>query len=101
MTRIPIIDASNFSSQSCNYIVRVIPPPHSSRSSVKISRRIKALIVMAVVVYVLAHLIRAILSTMLRSNALLHPLRRSPASPRRTTRLESDEAETLKHRTRC
>ncbi len=56
---------------------------------------------MAVVVYVLAHLIRAILSTMLRSNALLHPLRRSPASPRRTTRLESDEAETLKHRTRC
>ncbi|KAA0018173.1 hypothetical protein F0A16_10615 [Salinicola corii] len=67
----------------------------------KISGRIKALIVMAVVVYVLAHVVRAMLSTMLRSNVLLHPLRRSPASPRRTPRLESDEAETLKHCTRC
>ncbi|OLO04554.1 hypothetical protein [Salinicola socius] len=67
----------------------------------KISGRIKALIIMAVVVYVLAHVVRAMLMTLLRSNPLLHPARRSSQLPPRTPRLERDDAETLKHCTRC
>ncbi|MGM8851796.1 hypothetical protein ACS8E6_14960 [Salinicola halophyticus] len=67
----------------------------------KISGRIKALIIMAVVVYVLAHVVRAMLMTLIRPHALLHPPRRSSALPRSAPRLECDEAETLKHCTRC
>ena len=67
----------------------------------KISGRIKALIVMAVVVYVLVHVVRAMLMTLIRSNALLHPLRPSPRVSRQTPHRECDDAETLKQCTRC
>ena len=68
----------------------------------KISGRIKALIVMAVVVYVLAHVVRAMLMTLIRSNALLHPSRPSPRVSRPTSRHgERDDVETLKQCTRC
>lgn len=67
----------------------------------KISGRIKALIVMAVVVYVLAHVVRAMLMTLIRSNALLHLPHQTPRVPRRTPRRECDDAETLKQCTRC
>jgi len=68
---------------------------------VKISGRIKALIIMAVVVYVLAHVVRAMLMTLARSSTLLHPPRQAPRLSRRTPRLECDDAETLKRCTRC
>ncbi|WP_110706941.1 hypothetical protein [Salinicola sp. CR57] len=67
----------------------------------KISGRIKALIVMAVVIYVLAHVVRAMVMMLLRSSPLLPASRRSSALPSRTPRLERDDAETLKHCTRC
>jgi hypothetical protein len=110
MSRIPVIDAFNFSSQLYGYILCAIPPGHpiqgsgtlySRSSSVKISGRIKALIIMAVVVYVLAHVVRAMLMTLIRPHALLHPPRRSSELPRPASRLKCDEAETLKHCTRC
>jgi len=65
---------------------------------VKISGRIKALIIMAVVVYVLAHVVRAMLMTLVRSNALPKP---SSENSRATLRLENHDEETLKHCTRC
>ncbi|WP_110597567.1 hypothetical protein [Salinicola lusitanus] len=67
----------------------------------KISGRIKALIVMAVVIYVLAHVVRAMVMMLLRSTPLLPASRRSSALPSRTPQLEQDAAETLKHCTRC
>lgn len=67
----------------------------------KISGRIKALIVMAVVVYVLAHVVRAMLMTLMRSNALLNPSRPSPRVARQMPHRECNDAETLKQCTRC
>ncbi|WP_110654761.1 hypothetical protein [Salinicola halimionae] len=64
----------------------------------KISGRIKALIIMAVVVYVLAHVVRAMLMTLVRSNALPGP---SSKASRPAPRLENHDDETLKHCTRC
>lgn len=79
----------------------------------KIPGRIKALIVMAVVIYVLAHVMRAMVMMLMRSTPLL------PASSkgnRRVSRLSQDSLsrnslsrdslardsdETLKHCTRC
>ncbi|WP_251976212.1 hypothetical protein [Salinicola avicenniae] len=58
----------------------------------KISGRIKALIIMAVVIYVLAHLVRAMMITLTRP-----PLRL--AAPRRTLRLRQEKS--LKHCSRC
>lgn len=58
----------------------------------KISGRIKALILMAVAVYVLAHVVRVM------SMMLVRPTARLP-SPRRVLRLGHDKAP--KHCTRC
>lgn len=60
----------------------------------KIPGRIKALIVMAVVIYVLGHVVRAMALTLTRPLALL-------PSPRRFPRLGREEDKTLKHCTRC